>query len=339
VTSTEVAEADFERIRASAVQSGVEMQFAPADDQATMASAIRKVPDVVVMLSDFLPDESALANARPGHLRWVQLTSAGVNHEVGSAVWRDESVALTTASGLPSVAMAQYVIAMILYAAHHLELLPTFRETRDWKLRMDFRARVLMGSTLGLLGYGGVGRRVAQIAHGLGIDVVAIRRRMERDSAPLYSIRGIAAIDDPARDAAIWDPIRLHELLARSDFVVCTLPLTPATHHLIDGRALAAIKPGAVLINVSRGAVVDPSAVIEALHSGSLSRAFLDVFEEEPLPRDHPLWDEERAVLTPHASGVHDRVSDLSAQLFLDNLARFLTDAPLYNLVDRTAGY
>ena len=311
---------------------------ATADTGSGISFAFSAVPDDAPLA----PDQREAAHRRVAGLRWIQLAAAGVNQEAGSFVWRDvPSIAITTASGLPSVAMAQYVAGAILDHAHGFSRLGSYRATRDWSVRREFRSRVLVGKTVGLLGYGGVGSRVARIAHALGMRVIAVRRSADApEGAPgRYRIPPIEQIDSGEEPAEIWGIDRLDQLLAQSHYLVCSLPLTAATRGLVGARELGMLPEGAFVINVSRGAIFDQDALIDALRSGHLSGAALDVFDPEPLPADSALWDLPNVVLTPHSSGTHDHVSDFTADLFIANMERFLAGGPLLNLADRTLGY
>jgi phosphoglycerate dehydrogenase-like enzyme len=248
-------------------------------------------------------------------------------------------VAVTTASGLASVAMAQYVGASILFHAHRLWRLPEYRAVRDWTVRKSFQPQILIGRTLGLLGYGGTARRVAHVAHGLGMRVVAVRRSPGRSVQEQYRRPEIDDLDAGPEPAEIWGPQSLDRLLSEADYLACAVPLTAQTRGLIGAREIALLKRGAVVINVSRGPVFDENALIAALQSGRLGGASLDVFETEPLPADSPLWDLPNVMITPHASGTHDHVSDYTADLFLANLERYVAGRPLLNLAERGRGY
>jgi phosphoglycerate dehydrogenase-like enzyme len=327
-----------------------------------MLATLERFPDTQVMLADFLPNiagtDSRYAFGRAGDegeadegaeqavldriraLRWVQLPSVGVNQETGSVTWRRApQVAVTTASGLASTAMAQYVTASILYHALRLWRLGEYRERRDWSHRMDMVPNMLVGRTVGLVGYGGVGRRAAHIAHALGLRVIAIRRSPGRSHEEFFRIPEIEALDTGPEPAEIRGMDQLEWLLAESDYFVTAVPLTPETRGLIGAAELARLQPGAIVINVGRGPIFDERALYEALASGHLGGASLDVFETEPLPADSPLWDLPNVMLTPHVSGTHDRVSRYTTDLFLENLARFVSDRPLLNRADRERGY
>ena len=362
LAASEIEPPDAARLVRRAAEFGAHVVHEVAETSGQLLDLLRRNPGAEVMLSDFLPDvagsESLYAFDRAGggaggdaaaedavlaavaSLRWVQLPSVGVNQEAGSVTWRRAPfVAVTTASGLASVAMAQYVVAAILFHAHRLWRLPVYRDVRDWSVRSSFVPQILIGRTVGLLGYGGVGRRAAHILRGLGMRVIAVRRSPGRSAAEQYRRPEIEELDAGPEPAEIRGPDHLDWLLSQSDFLVSTVPLTPQSRGLIGARELALLRPGSVVINVSRGPIFDEDALTSALQSGHLGGASLDVFRVEPLPADSPLWDMPNVMVTPHASGTHDRVSTYTTDLFLDNLARFVAGQPLLNLAERSRGY
>jgi phosphoglycerate dehydrogenase-like enzyme len=151
---------------------------------------------------------------------------------------------------------------------------------------------------------------------------------------------GIRARPAPTAHVDRVEPMeQLHSVLGIADFVVVCLPLTPTTRGLIDAAAFRALKPGAVLVDVSRGSIVRQAALVDALKSGRLKGAVLDVFETEPLPKDNPLWDMENVIVTPHCSSVYDGWEQRSVEMFCDNLDRWKRGEPLRNVVDPTRGY
>jgi phosphoglycerate dehydrogenase-like enzyme len=235
--------------------------------------------------------------------------------------------------------MAQYVTASVLFHAHRLWRLPEYRSVRDWSLRRAFQPSILIGRTVGLLGYGGVGRRAAHVLAGLGMRVVAVRRSPGRPAAEHYRRPEIEALDTGPEPAEIRGLDSLDWLLRQSDYLVSTVPLTSESRGMIGARELGLLPRGAVVINVSRGPIFDEDALTEALQSGALGGASLDVFRVEPLPATSPLWDLPNVMITPHSSGTHDRVSEFTTDLFLDNLARHLDGRPLLNLAERSRGY
>jgi phosphoglycerate dehydrogenase-like enzyme len=367
ILSPEIEPDDVARVIEAGRRLGVVVVHRPVEDHAAFLAALDEFPQASFMLADFLPDATAdadsgvsyafsrvavdeplppevreMAMRRVAAVRWIQLAAVGVNQEAASFVWRETpGIVVTTASGLPSVSMAQYVIGAILDHAHGFSRLATYRAARDWSVRRQFQSEVLVGRTLGLLGYGGVGARAARIAHALGMRVIAVRRSAEDPGSapPRFGIPGLAGIDTGDGPAEIWGIDRLDDLLARSDYFAVAVPLTAATRGRIGARELALLPRGAFVINVSRGPIFDQAALIEALRSGGLGGAALDVFDPEPLPPDSPLWDLPNVVLTPHSSGTHDHVSDFTADLFIANMERFLAGQPLFNVADRALGY
>jgi glyoxylate/hydroxypyruvate reductase A len=366
LAAAEIEPDDAARLIASAGSLGVHVTHAVAETADELLELLRSNPDIEVMLSDFLPDVAGSASmyafdravgsddggdpaARAAEdavlaaivpLRWVQLPSVGVNQETASVTWRRApQVAVTTASGLASVAMSQYVAASVLFHAHRLWRLPEYRDVRDWSVRRAFQPSILIGRTVGLLGYGGVGRRVAHILANLGMRVIAVRRSPGRSAAEGYRRPEIEALDAGPEPAEIRGLDDLEWLLRESEYLVSTVPLTPESRGLIGARELAMLPRGAVVINVSRGPIFDEDALTNALRSGQLGGASLDVFRVEPLPADSPLWDMPNVMITPHSSGTHDRVSAFTTDLFLENLARYVDGRPLLNMADRSRGY
>jgi phosphoglycerate dehydrogenase-like enzyme len=229
--------------------------------------------------------------------------------------------------------MAETVLGMILHFARGLDYAVAAQRRGEWDSasfeRPHHGIREVGGATLGVIGYGGVGRAVARRAHALGMSVLALRRQPRPDDgAEVAEVAGIVQGDDGLR-----------RILEESDVVVLTVPSTPQTRGLIGAAELARMRPGAVLINVARGDIVDERALAEALRQRRLRGAGLDVFASEPLPADSPLWRLENVLITPHVSATTPRFWDREAALILDNLARYLAGEPLRNVVDAAAGY
>jgi phosphoglycerate dehydrogenase-like enzyme len=292
--------------------------------------------DVEVLLRGPLP--AAIFDrllARCPNLRWVHSATAGVERVLTPAAL-ERGLTITNARGVFSRPIAEYVMLMVLAIARHLPELLELQRERTWQ---PLEAREMRDVTVGIVGLGSIGRAVAALASGFGCRVVATRRRMGEgfgsdpgdDGEPLPSV-------DEARSRML-PPEGLPELLASSDFVVLALPLTPETEDLLDDAALAAMKPGAWLINVARGRLVDERALLRALRQGRIGGAVLDAFRDEPLPPDSPFYDLENVVITPHTSWSSGRVLDRSIELFCENLRRFQTGEPLRNVVDPGVGY
>ncbi|HMA34120.1 MAG TPA: D-2-hydroxyacid dehydrogenase [Chloroflexia bacterium] len=256
------------------------------------------------------------------HLGWIQLTSAGVDHMIGAGLFEPRpEVQVTTASGIHAIPIAEHVIGYILAFVRGLvRAIPAQHESR-WDRYAPDEA---YGKTLGIVGYGPIAQRTAVLAQALGMRVLVQRPTPTPPAPPV---------------ARFYTPSELPELLAASDFVLLAAPLTPATRHLIDAPALAAMRPGAVLINIARGGLVDEPALITALQAGQIGGAALDVFEQEPLPATSPLWTMPQVLITPHLAGANPHYNRRATELFCDNLRRYLAGEPLRNRVDPQRGY
>jgi phosphoglycerate dehydrogenase-like enzyme len=291
--------------------------------------------DVEVMLRGRLPAETfdrILARA-PG-LRWVHSATAGVERVLTPAS-RARGLTITNARGVFSRPIAEYVLLMMLAAARRLPQLLELQAERTWQ---PLEARELRDVTVGIVGLGSIGRAVGALATAFGCRVIATRRRTEA---------GAGAADGPDSEPFLGSvmldrvlaPDKLPELLAEADFVVLAAPLTADTVGLIGEDAIKAMKPGAWVINVARGELVDEPALARALRAGRIGGAVLDTFREEPLPATSPLYDLPNVILTPHTSWSSTRVLDRSVDLFCDNLRRYAAGQPLVNVVDPSAGY
>jgi len=278
--------------------------------------------------------------AQAPRLRWVQLDTAGVDHVVRTPLWRSD-VAITTLNGVAPPTMAEYALMMMLAFAHRLPLMLAHQARAEWPSPSErwrrFMPRELRGATVGIVGFGSIGREVGRVARAFGLRVLALRRGTAARPAS-YHLPDLAALDNSDPDG-LYGPAQLTEMLPRCDYVVVVTPYTSATHHLIDRIALDAMKPTAVLVNMARGGVVDEDALVRALREGRIAGAALDVFDEEPLPRDSPLWTMENVIVSPHVAGFtpgyHERVLDL----FGENLRRYLAGEELLNQARRDREY
>jgi len=259
-------------------------------------------------------------------LRWIQVTAASVSALLFPELV-ESPVIVTNGRGLHAAAMAEHTIGVLLMFARKLHLTRDAQRDHRWiqsELAGGPPFLSLAGSTLGLIGFGHIGRAIAAKARALGARVLAVRRHPAADPAPA---------DEQ------WGCDRQPELLALSDWLVLAPALTAETRGMIGARELARMKPGALLVNLGRGPLVNESALIEALESGRLAGAALDVFDDEPLPAESRLWDMPQVILTPHVSGLGPRLWERSIDLFARNLDAFRSGRPLENLVDKRAGY
>ena len=247
--------------------------------------------------------------ARAPKLRFVQSISAGVD-QYGKEALREAGVRLASAQGANAVAVAQHALALILGLARRLHHARDLQANAHWigmARTPATREDELTGKTLVVVGFGGIGAKLGDYARALGMRVIAVKRDVAR-------LGGAADESVPTES--------LREVLPRADYVALTCPLTPHTRGLIDAAALAAMKPGAALVNVARGAVVDEPALIAALREGRLAQAALDCFIDEPLPKESPLWAMPNVLPTQHVGGETRAYEDNVVDILLDNLAR-----------------
>jgi phosphoglycerate dehydrogenase-like enzyme len=272
-------------------------------------------------------------------LRWLQTHWAGVEHLREEAIWKSD-VIITTTSGIHAPNIGQYVMAQILTWANRVPRWFHHQKNGDWPddRWTKFLPDELRGRTLGILGYGSIGREVARLAKGFGMTVLATKRDARRIDDGGYTLPGTG---DP--DGSMVDRIYPGEatgmMVSECDYVVITLPETPGTRHLVDESIFRKMKPESFLVNVGRGSVVKEDDLIQALKRGWIAGAGLDVFESEPLPPESPLWSMPNVVLTPHISGFTPHYDARAAGVFEENLRRYVANEPLLNVIDRATGY
>lgn len=274
-------------------------------------------------------------------LRWIQVNSAGVNHALHHPIVRAEDIVVTTTSGIHASNMAQYCLMTMLMFNYQMRLAFELQGRAEWpdEPHSLFTPLDMDSLTVGIVGYGSIGRELARLCSMIGMTVLASKRDIsstEETNAYVRSGFGDAGGEIPDR---IYPAATVASMAKDSDYLVVTAPLTDATEHLIDDEVLSAMKETAVLINVSRGAVVDEKALITALSSGQIAGAALDVFEEEPLPSSSPLWNLDKVIITPHLSGFTRDYHAKAADVFKVNLRRYLDNLPLLNRMDRARGY
>ncbi len=258
-------------------------------------------------------------------LKWGHIPWAGVDSLLDAI--RQSPAVITCGKGVFDAPMADHVFALLLALSRHLHHFFRYQIAGIWRREVpDFPLTDLQGKTIGIVGLGSIGREVARRASVFGMRVLAVKRRP-------------AALSEEPVDGLFLGYEGLRLMLPECDVLVITAALTPQTRLLIGRNELASMKRGALLINVARGALIDEQALIEALQSGHLGGAGLDVFEEEPLPPESPLWRLPNVILTPHVGGLSERTRQRVFERFLDNLRRFLNNEPLVGVVDKEAGY
>lgn len=293
----------------------------------------RKMKDADLLFTRIIPEDPSLA---PG-LKWVHFVWEGVDEM--SPAFRDSDIILTNASGAHAVPIAEHVFTYMLNHERKTFMYRRYQEDREWLGWWDQpKLGLLHGKTIGIVGYGRIGRAIAGIARGFGMNVIAmksdptVRRSNDMRYSPCCDNEGSI----PSR---IYGPEGLHDLLPLSDHVVISLPLTDGTRGIIGEEEFLEMKKNAYFINVGRGALVDEEALIKALEEERISGAGLDVFEKEPLPKDHPLWVMENVTITPHSSVGGDPADDQVIDIFCENLERFLDGRKMINVIDKKRGY
>ncbi len=301
------------------------------------ARQIRRVSNDVEILQ--LPSEGEVLEAMPevhavlgglnremltrgANLRRVQVASAGVDSWLFPE-FVESDVIFTSAKGTVGVHLAEHAMALLLGLTRGIA---TAIRKPSWDQRMPIRnaSWELVGATMGIVGLGGTGRDLADRAHGFGMRVVAV----DPEQVKL-----------PESVEACWRMDRFHDLLEQSDVVAICAPLTRETAGMFDEQAFARMQGHALLINVSRGKIVDETALMDALEQGKIGGAGLDVTPREPLPEDHPLWSMENVIVTPHTAGGSPNRRDRLVDLFCANLRRLLAEQPLLGVIDKEKGY
>lgn len=265
--------------------------------------------------------------AQAPRLRWIQSWSAGldwlVEHESFDAAALPELV-VTSASGIHAVPIGEHVFAMLLAVSRRLPRALRDQRDRQWGQGEDYGdVFEWLGKRLVMVGAGAIGQRVIRLAGAFGMTSVAVRASGRETPGALRTVT----------------PDRMAGELAEADAVVAALPMTDATYRILGAEAFGAMKPGAVFVNVGRGETVGQYALAEALASGQVGAAGLDVFEDEPLPASSPFWAMDNVIVTPHVAGDTPRYAERALALFADNLGRWQSGGDLRNRVDLRAGY
>jgi len=273
-------------------------------------------------------------------LRWIQFLGAGIDHLKLTDLLTQDRIILTNASGVSATWIAEYVLASMLMFTHRFHLTMAAQRRHEWLGFGPFMSGVdeMRGKTVGILGYGSIGRETARLCQAYSMEVLALKRSPHNHADTSWVRPGVG---DP--DGSIprrwFGPEQRAELLPLCDYVVVSLPLTPETRHFLGRREFEIMKPGAYLVNVGRGGIIDQQAMIEALKGNRLVGAGLDVTDPEPLNPESELWDMENVILTPHCSGARKSYYDVGCELVAENLRRLLSGRELINQIDRTAHY
>lgn len=281
------------------------------------------VEDAEIYMGFGIPDEVV---RRGSELRWVHSAAAGVRTSLQGPLGEQE-ILFTNSAGVYGPPLAEWAIGAMLYFARGFDLAAAADDPwpYDAFAAAESPLRELGGSRVAIVGYGGIGAEIGRRAHALGMKVTAVRAHPDRPSGP--------EVD------RVHGPDELAAAVADVHYVVLALPETAGSVGLVDAGLLAGMRPDAVLLNLSRGSIVDEPSLVAALRQGRLRGAALDVFQTEPLPPESPLVDLPNVLRTPHAGSASPRFWERQSDLMADNLARYLRGEPLVNLVDRERGY
>ncbi|MFZ3342713.1 MAG: D-2-hydroxyacid dehydrogenase, partial [Terriglobales bacterium] len=283
-----------------------------------------EIPNADILIAWSIRPEQIKAATK---LRWIHSPAAAV-HQLMFPELIESDVVLTNARDVHGPVVAEHVIALIFALAKKIPGSVDLQRKHVWGQQLLWdelpRVREVAGATLGLVGLGSIGRPLVKSAKALGMRVVAVREHPEKGS-----------------DGAdvVFGPEGVGELFRQADYVVLAAPVTESTKAIANAEHLALMKPGACLINVGRGALVDETALAAALREKKIGGAALDVFPKEPLAADSPLWDLPNLLITPHTAALTDKLWERHYALFSENLRRYLDGKPLLAVVDKRKGY
>ncbi|MGH2558681.1 MAG: D-2-hydroxyacid dehydrogenase [Thermomicrobiales bacterium] len=295
-----------------------------AGDVASLNAALED--DVEILVTDAMPT----AVDRCGGLRWVQLVSSGANQAIDHPL-QHRGVVIASAAGICAVHIAEFIVARILFHTKQFAPIASLQSERRWGDRLALARPELRGQHAILIGYGGVGRETARLLAAFGMWISAVARDPAQRSYDGYLPYAGTGDPDASLPERIVTPDALADVLPDADVVVVSVSLNPSTYHLIDAALLARCRPTAILINTARGQVVDADALTRALDAGQLAHAYLDVFDEEPLSPESPLWAHPKISVSPHMAGVMPDAALKLEALFLANLARYRRGERLIN--------
>jgi phosphoglycerate dehydrogenase-like enzyme len=294
------------------------LQF-PSDDRVR-----EEIADTDVFIGWSLRPEQFVAAKK---LRWIHSPAAAVHQLMFSELIRS-NVVVTNSTGVHGPVVAEHAVAVLLALAKRLPQAMRYQAKKQWSQEQLWnqrpRPREVDGATVAVIGMGGIGGEFTRRAKGMGMRVLAVRENPAKGAGGADQVFSSSQIDD---------------VLPQADYVLLCTPVTSATTGLMNAARLKKMKPDSYLINVGRGPLVDEAALIEALKTNRIAGAALDVFVEEPLPKESPLWTLDNVLITPHTAAVTERLWERHFALIVENLKRFLAAQPLLNQVDKKRGY
>jgi phosphoglycerate dehydrogenase-like enzyme len=299
------------------------------------------IPSEVWKRTEILYTDNVLPHPEQApNLRWIQFHWAGIDHATEHPIFRNDEIIVTTASGAIATKSAEFALMMMLALAQRLPDLLANQQKGEWpRDRWErFKPVEIRDATVGIVGYGSIGRQIARLLISLGATVLACKRDPMHPEDTGYTPEDLG---DPNGDLVhrLYPSQAVKSMMKKCDFIVVTVPLTSETRKMIGAEELAVLKPTAYLVDISRGGVIDSNALLSALRDRKIAGAALDVHAEEPLPHDSPFWKLNNVIITPHLSGITPHYNERVIALFEENLNRYLAGAHLYNLFDREKGY
>lgn len=318
----------------AALSPRVRLSVHPEDGLADIPADLMGKAEILLTNNEIPDPEIAPA------LRWMQFSYAGVEFAKGHPLLSREGFRATSLSGAASPKIAEYALMALLSLSHKLPIMVQYQGKKIWPPDRwkRFQPFELRGSTVGLLGYGSIARELARLLQPFGVKILATKNDLTDVSQDGYFTEGTGD-PDGIYFTRLYPPQAAHSVLKASDFVVVCLPLTDDTRNVIDTREFEVMKPTAYLLALGRGGQVDEDALLRALREKLIAGAVLDVFNTEPLPQESPLWGAPNLVITPHIAGDTGRYTDLVAELFTENLRRYLDNEELLNVFDPEKGY
>lgn len=292
------------------------VEIVPVQSRTDLAAACRDGLDVLVAGGSAYDAEAAALLRQVPSFRLLHFLSAGYDGVLRCGI--ADEVTICNAGSAWSPAVAEHAMALLLALARQLPAAGLLQREHRWEKRLGLQLRSLDGMTLAVLGLGSIGKEIAKRARGFGMQVLGVSRSGRTD----------ASADE------VHPATAMHAVLARADAVVIATPFTPETQHLMNDAAFAALKPGALIVNISRGGTLDQDALLRALDAGVVAGAGLDVTEPEPLPAGHPLWNRPEVIITPHVAGLGSARARLRlAELVRDNIDAFRRGGALQNCI------
>ncbi len=291
--------------------------FAQANSPDELAAALTGADILITSNRIYTPEVAAIVRANGKRLRWIQFSTSGLDKAIRSGL--PPGIPVSNASGVRGRTVAEHAMTLLLSLFRRMREVERARNKRTWiRDEITPKIRSAEGATLVIVGLGAVGRELARKAKAFDMHVIAVTRQGKPGEA----------VDETVPRG------RFAEALARADSVAMCVPLGPETRHFLGAKELSRMKPGAFVINVCRGEVIDEEALIAALKEGRIAGAGLDVARTEPLPEDHPLWRMDNVVISPHIAGAGGDGGERFVEIFSDKLRRFRAGEPLNKLID-----